>query len=323
MQSDVLDELWAQGLATADPATRALLRDDRLSVEAAFQAGLLQVREPRRLASLARSLPAASAGEPMESRAARLHPEPALELARLLGGEGDALHGAGAVAHPWAHVILLAPTLRALMRDPALGPDVETVLHASHELRLRRPLRPGAVYRVHGQCWRASTEGGRAEVEAELALHQAGEPVVVVRTRFVRPTGPPRGGRALPAPPPDGERALVPPLDLAPRYAALSGDDNPIHTDEQAARRGGHPRPILHGLCTLGLAGQALLDVLERGDVRPLRRLAGRFRRPVLPGQAITLRWWRNPLGARFDLRDERGHLLLDHGILETSWSHE
>lgn len=167
--------------------------------------------------------------------------------------------------------------------------------------------RPRAGARRSRPSWRCTRPASRWAASAPASSGRA-----------VRPAA-----RALPVPPPDGERALCPPLDLAARYAALSGDDNPIHLDEHAARRGGHPGPILHGLCTLGLAGQALLDALERGDVRPLRRLAGRFRRPVHPGQAITLRWWRNPLGARFDLRDERGHLLLDHGILETSWSHE
>jgi acyl dehydratase len=76
--------------------------------------------------------------------------------------------------------------------------------------------------------------------------------------------------------------------DQAERYARASGDQNPIHLDDEAARAVGLPGRILHGLCTMALAGRAIEQVAGRDP----SRLAVRFSAPVPLGATVTTRVW-------------------------------
>jgi acyl dehydratase len=67
--------------------------------------------------------------------------------------------------------------------------------------------------------------------------------------------------------------------DIA-RYAAASGDSNPIHLDDRAAEDAGLPGVIAHGMLTMGLAAQALVG-WAGGDPGAVREYAVRFARPV------------------------------------------
>jgi len=69
-------------------------------------------------------------------------------------------------------------------------------------------------------------------------------------------------------------------------YAEASGDHNPIHLDDEAARAAGLPGVIAHGM--LGMAQLANFVVAYAGDHRRLRRLRCRFSVMVLPGDTIT-----------------------------------
>ena len=65
----------------------------------------------------------------------------------------------------------------------------------------------------------------------------------------------------------------------------LSGDRNPLHTDPSFAAMGGFDRPILHGLCSYGFTGRALLHSLCGSDPARFHHIEGRFAAPVLPGR--------------------------------------
>jgi acyl dehydratase len=78
----------------------------------------------------------------------------------------------------------------------------------------------------------------------------------------------------------------------------LSGDRNPLHSDPWFARElAGFPKPILHGLCTYGVSGRALVAELGNGDAAKITSIAARFTSPVFPGENLTTSIWRTDPG--------------------------
>lgn len=107
------------------------------------------------------------------------------------------------------------------------------------------------------------------------------------------------GGRSDPVRPPHPMPAREPDdsitLPTRPEQALLyrlNGDDNPLHIDPAVARAAGFDRPILHGLCTLGVVTHALLRRLCGYDPARPRQLALRFSAPVFPGETIRTEIW-------------------------------
>jgi acyl dehydratase len=72
----------------------------------------------------------------------------------------------------------------------------------------------------------------------------------------------------------------------------LTGDRNPLHSDPKFAAKGGLQRPILHGMCTYGFTGRALLHAVCGSDPARFRAMEGRFTRPVMPGDELTISIW-------------------------------
>jgi acyl dehydratase len=75
--------------------------------------------------------------------------------------------------------------------------------------------------------------------------------------------------------------------DLAALYR-LTGDLHPIHIDSEVARANGFERPILHGLCTLGIAARVLADAAGAHPC-DLRTINARLSAPVMPGDVIAV----------------------------------
>ncbi|MGH9063141.1 MAG: MaoC/PaaZ C-terminal domain-containing protein [Acidimicrobiales bacterium] len=94
----------------------------------------------------------------------------------------------------------------------------------------------------------------------------------------------------------------------------LSGDRNPLHSDPGFAALAGFERPILHGLCTYGFTGRALLHALCDSDPARLLSMEGRFSAPVYPGDLLTVSMWRDDDGAAFVTETQRGEVVIDAG---------
>lgn len=102
--------------------------------------------------------------------------------------------------------------------------------------------------------------------------------------------------------PPSGLRTK-PPKDKAPEFEIkvqtsrdqallyrLTGDVNPIHSHPEVAKQAGFDRPILHGLCTYGIAGRVALKALAGGEPARFRAFEARFAKVVMPGDTLIVR---------------------------------
>ena len=131
--------------------------------------------------------------------------------------------------------------------------------------------------------------------------------------------GPSGGQNAAPDREPDHVVTYQTRPDQALLYR-LSGDRNPLHSDPAFAAMGGFDRPILHGLCTYGFTGRALLHTLCDSDPARFRRMDGRFSSPVFPGESLTVKMWDAGDGQFvFQTCGDDGRVVLDNGLCEVS----
>uniref|UniRef100_A0A914HE02 MaoC-like domain-containing protein n=1 Tax=Globodera rostochiensis TaxID=31243 RepID=A0A914HE02_GLORO len=86
-------------------------------------------------------------------------------------------------------------------------------------------------------------------------------------------------------------------LDQAALYRLGSNDLNPLHIDANFAKMAGFQRPILHGLCTLGISCRLILQAFGQGLAQNLRSVKVRFSAPVEPGQTLVVEMWRHDAG--------------------------
>jgi acyl dehydratase len=112
----------------------------------------------------------------------------------------------------------------------------------------------------------------------------------------------------------------MPTIPQAALLYRLSGDRNPLHVDPQVASQAGFERPILHGMCTFGLAVHALLRVICGYDATRLRHVRVRFSAPVFPGETIRTEVWVERDDLRFQATAvERDVVVLSHGSAEVT----
>ena len=198
------------------------------------------------------------------------------------------------------------------------------LVHGSQAITLHRPIPVEAQATVQDKVVAMYDKGKAAVVvtEAETKL-ASGEPLWTTRSSvFIRGEGGWGGDRGPsgpqnepPAKSPDHEVTLQTSPDQAFVYR-LSGDRNPLHTDPSFAALGGFDRPILHGLCTYGFTGRALLKALCNDDVTKFRHVEGRFSSPVMPGDALTVRMWTVAPGETVFTTSVGDRVVIDQGLV-------
>lgn len=171
------------------------------------------------------------------------------------------------------------------------------LLHGSQEVRLFAPLPAAGSLQVVAEVADIQDKGEGKNAIVMLRARgsdpKTGQPLVeTLMTVVIRKAGGfggDPGQRAvapqIPQTQPDSRTAYVTREDQALLYR-LSGDRNPLHSDPWfATTLAGFPRPILHGLCTYGFAGRALVAELGGGDAGRISAMAARFTDPVFPGR--------------------------------------
>lgn len=110
--------------------------------------------------------------------------------------------------------------------------------------------------------------------------------------------------------------------DQSIRYATASGDKNPIHLDKDIAKAAGLSDKILHGLCTLAFATQAIVDNLADGDPTKVKQIRTRFSKPVFMEDTLTTEGWlleesEATMKIGFETKNEKGEAVLKFGTIE------
>jgi acyl dehydratase len=203
--------------------------------------------------------------------------------------------------------------------------DPSSVVLGEQAIRLHAPIPPAGQVRTQARVvdLRHTRSSVVVVTEAESVDAVTGaRRFTERRTTVVRPTSSrrPKGEpRSKPVPAdrqPDDEVVYTTSADQALLYR-LSGDRNPLHTDPAVARAAGFDRPILHGLCTFGFAGRALLHVVCGSDPERFLAMECRFSAPVFPGDSLTTSMWIDGGTARFRTHTQRGDVVLDRGCFE------
>lgn len=245
--------------------------------------------------------------------------EDARELPFVYEGRG------GAKAMP-----TLAATLGSGAADILEGafPDAATVLHGQQRLRIHRPMPAHAD--LVGTTWisEAVDKGaGKAAIvtlTGEVQL-STGEPLYTLESvAFIVGGGgfggPPKSAslsHAHPERTPDIVHVTNTRSDQALLFR-LSGDFNPLHADPDVARDAGFARPILHGLCTYGIACRAVLQSVCDYEASAIRSFDTRFTSPVFPGETIHTDIWIEGKLVSFRCRvADRDAVLMDGGRCE------
>jgi acyl dehydratase len=216
--------------------------------------------------------------------------------------------------------------------------DYAQMVHGDQRVWMSRPLPTSGEVNVVTTIDGVYDKGSGALVVLSTSADdiESGERLVTTRMGlFLRGAGGfggPRGPEdddetALAAAPvpttaPDHEVVYETTPDQALLYR-LSGDRNPLHSDPSFAARAGFDRPILHGLCTYGFTGRALLHEACSGDIARFGSMRARFSRPTYPGDALTISMWDAsndlPGSFRFQTRNQRGDVVIDAGLLRLS----
>lgn len=209
---------------------------------------------------------------------------------------------------------------------PGTGISPSRVVQGSQAFEIHKPLPTECV--VRGKTRVSGVydigEGKGALVTTECLVHDkgSGDPLCTIRSsHFCRGDG--GFGGTKPPPVTQAIRLTRPPdatceLKTLPQAALLyrlSGDYNPLHANPEAARRAGFTMPILHGRCTFGVVGHALLQSVYDYDPLRLKSMEVRFVSPVYPGETIRVEVWKEQNAIRFRaLAAERDQVVLDHG---------
>ena len=211
-------------------------------------------------------------------------------------------------------------------RHPDSGIDWVRILHGEQAMEIHKPLPAAAkvvaTATVTDIVDKGAGRGALLFVQRTVREVETGEALATLRsTTFARGDGG-CGGTTESAPPPHALPDRAPDLtcDLPTALNAaliyrLSGDPNPLHASPSVARAAGFERPILHGLCSWGVAGHAILKSYCDYDPARLTSMALRFSAPVYPGETIRTEMWRYGDTVSFRARvAERDIVVLNNG---------
>ena len=226
-------------------------------------------------------------------------------------------------------VTMVAAPLKEMMTDDTLNLDFSRMVHGEQEVLYFRPLRPWDKIKTtlelesidvkeSGDILWAKTSGRTEdaivfELRASMFFRKPKKESRSVKPRMKKE---PLEKQIIIA------KQMHVTSDQSMRYAAASGDYNPIHLDKDLALAVGLPDIILHGLCTMAFAIQAVVDTLADGDPTKVKGVKTRFSKPVFMDDTLTTEGWlleetETSKIIGFETKNEVGERVLKFGSIE------
>jgi acyl dehydratase len=243
------------------------------------------------------ALPLEKLGTTYDETVEVIDPERAKAYAAATNDPNPA-YAAGKYAPPVFGVVPTWGAMGLAVGDVVPGESMMMIVHGEQDMHFHQPLVPGMTLHTSATAHsvRVAKSGTRYTIEVN-AKDDAGVPVLTEYvTMFIRGMndgddgGPDKPGHDLPdvaSLPTLGTHTVHVDDDQTYRYKEASGDNMPIHVDERFAKQVGLPGIIAHGLCTMAMTSQAVIELAAGGDPGRVKRLAVRFASNVFPGNDV------------------------------------
>jgi acyl dehydratase len=224
---------------------------------------------------------------------------------------------------PTFAVIPAFPALMGLSQAVEINPVM--LLHGEQSFRLNKEIPTKGELTTSGKVTGVYDKGKGALVTIEATTVDASGETLFTNTSgiFLRGAGGfggergPETGNAAPERAPDKSVEMTT-LDIQAAIYRLSGDRNPLHIDPDFAKMAGFDRPILHGLCSFGHVGRAVLQEYCGNDTSKFQAFACRFSGVVYPGDTITTDMWDEGNGKILvQARTQEGRVVISNGLAE------
>jgi len=183
------------------------------------------------------------------------------------------------------------------------GTDFVRLLHGEQLIRLYAPFKPSGKINTKGVIEHIYDKGKAAVIHIKISGHSP-EGEHIFDAKYVYFVGGSGGFGGDPGP---KTEPIIPPEGVEPDYSSsyqtssnqaafyrLNGDLNPLHIDPNFAKMARQPKPILHGLCTYGIATRAILYELCDRDVSRFKEFSARFTGVVFPGETLITEGWKD-----------------------------
>jgi len=219
--------------------------------------------------------------------------------------------GANNITPPSFPVTYELPLIYKLLSDADLHGSKEQVknnmlmlVHGDQYMQFHNPIRPGDKITCRAQITDIEDKGSGEIIKINM-LSTYGDGTKMVESDwglFIRGIGsgqrPPKKKKELKEVFKPStiafSRVIRMPQDITYRYSKASNDMNPIHLNEEVAKKAGLQGIVVHGLCTMSMTMQRIIETYLEGGPSNMLSLGVRFSAPVYPGDELVVEGWEN-----------------------------